>query len=66
MKGFRFNREDVGRILSWAYRKFYLRPKYVVKNIINGGFRTIARVAWRAIKSYLGIGNAEEVTVVQS
>jgi len=66
MKGFRFNREDAGRILSWAYRKFYLRPKYIVKNIINGGFRTVARIAWRAIKSYLGIGDSEEVAVVQS
>lgn len=53
MRGFKFTLEDAGRILSWAYRRFYLRPKYVARNMLNGNLKTIIEVVWRAIKSYL-------------
>jgi magnesium-protoporphyrin IX monomethyl ester (oxidative) cyclase len=55
MRGFRFKKEDVGRILSWAYRKFYLRPRYVARNIFNGGFKTILEIIWRALRGYIHV-----------
>ena len=59
MRGFKFTLEDVGRILSWAYRRFYLRPKYIARNIFNGSLKTIIEVIWRAIKSYLSRSSEE-------
>ena len=53
MRGFKFCLKDAGKILTWAYRKFYLRPKYMVRTIFNGGFRTISEIIWRAIRGYI-------------
>ena len=60
MRGFKFCLKDAGKMLTWAYRKFYLRPKYIAKTIFDGGFRTISEIIWRAVRGYISKGNSDQ------
>lgn len=51
IRGFMFTREIAGRLLSWAYRKFYLRADYIFRNIIKGRLETIGDIVSSAIKN---------------
>jgi len=39
MRGFHFTREQLGKMLTYAYRKFYVRLKFIMEEIRAGRFR---------------------------
>ncbi|MET1159805.1 MAG: radical SAM protein [Thermoprotei archaeon] len=47
MRGFYFTRKQLGRLLKYAYRKFYLRPKFVLREIGSNRFFGVIRVLAR-------------------
>ncbi len=53
MRGFHFRREDLFKIISWAYRSFYLRPRFILSQIRKGRLKTIWDIAYRALKGYV-------------
>ena len=53
MRGYHFTREQVARIISWAYRSFYLRPTFILTQMRKGRLGVIWDVAIRAIKGYI-------------
>ncbi len=53
MKGYHFERKVLFKLLSWAYRSFYLRPSFILHQIRRGRFKTMWDIASRAIKGYV-------------
>ncbi|WP_460126286.1 B12-binding domain-containing radical SAM protein [Stetteria hydrogenophila] len=44
MRGFHFTREQLGRVLKYAYRKFYLRPGFILRELRSGRLKDLAGV----------------------
>lgn len=53
MRGYHFERKALFKLLSWAYRSFYLRPSFILHQIRRGRFKTMWDIASRAIKGYV-------------
>ena len=53
MRGYHFEREVLFKLLSWAYRSFYLRPNFILHQIKKGRFKAMWDIASRAIKGYV-------------
>ncbi len=53
MRGYHFERKVLFKLLSWAYRSFYLRPSFILNQIKRGRFKTMWDIASRAIKGYV-------------
>ena len=51
MRGFKFTIKQLGKMLSWAYRNFYLRPQYLIKQILKGRLETMTDIVVSALKS---------------
>mgnify|MGYP000651506625 CR=1 FL=1 len=51
MKGFYFKPSDVARMLRYAYLRFYLRPKFLLRGIVKGGFSYVIRIFLRSCRS---------------
>ena len=53
MRGFHFTRKQLARILTYAYRKFYLRGKFVLEEIKSGRFKEISDLLVKEVFSWL-------------
>lgn len=53
MRGLYFTREVLSKLIGWAYRSFYLRPKYIFKNMLKGRLKTVGGVILNIVKKYL-------------
>lgn len=53
MRGFKFTREQLGRMITRAYRKFYLRFSFIRRQIGNGNFLDLLKVLGREASRYL-------------
>ncbi|MCD6323518.1 MAG: radical SAM protein, partial [Desulfurococcales archaeon] len=53
MRGFHFTIKELGRMLVYAYRKFYLRWQFIRDEIRAGRFRDIAGIIFKEILSIL-------------
>lgn len=51
MRGLYFTRQQLSALLSWAYRTFYLRPKFMVSQLLKGRIKTAIEIALKALKS---------------
>ncbi len=49
MRGYRFSLDDVRRLLHWAYQRFYLRPKYLVKEVLRHRIKNLFEVIKRGL-----------------
>ena len=49
MRGLHFTRKQVSTLLHWAYRTFYLRPKFMFKQLIKGRIGVVIDIALRAL-----------------
>jgi len=47
MRGFRFTREQLGKMLRYAYRKFYIRTKFIMEEIRAGRLKEIIGIILR-------------------
>lgn len=63
MRGFHFTRKQLSQLLSWAYRRFYLRPTYLLRHLIKGRLRMVWYLVVRAVKSRLGFRQAGAASV---
>ena len=59
MRGYSFTREEAGKMLKKAYRRFYLRPTFIISQARKGRLRTLLDIVARALKSYIS-RNSEE------
>lgn len=53
MKGFHFTRRQLERMLKHAYRKFYLRSKFIVRELKAGRLKDLASVLMRELFSWI-------------
>ncbi len=53
MRGYHFTRSQLARIISQAYRSFYMRPRFLLKQIKRKRLKTILQITTRIIKRYL-------------
>lgn len=51
MRGLYIGREQLAKLLGWAYRKFYMRPGYVLSQLAKRRLSTMIDIAIRAVKS---------------
>ncbi|MCE4599750.1 MAG: cobalamin-dependent protein [Desulfurococcales archaeon] len=53
MRGFKFTREDLKRVLKYAYRKFYLRTSFIFRELKSGRIRDLLGILGRELVRYL-------------
>ena len=53
MRGFNFTRQDLARMIKYAYRRFYLRLGFIAREIRRGRLRDLAGVIAREAARYL-------------
>ena len=53
MRGFQFTRKQLGRMLKYAYRRFYLRPSFLFRELRAGRLRDLLGVLSREIVSII-------------
>ncbi len=53
MRGFNFTREDLGRMIKYAYRKFYLRFSFISRELKKGRLKDLAGVIARELARYM-------------
>ncbi len=53
MRGFRFTRKQLERMLRYAYRRFYLRPRFILRELRAGRLGDIARIILRELFSWI-------------
>ncbi len=54
MRGFKFTRKDLARMIKYAYYHFYLRPKFLWRELKGGRFKEIFRIIAKNALSTLG------------
>jgi len=47
MRGYNFTVQDVERMLNYAYRYFYLRAKFIIRQLKRGVFKDMLKVLYR-------------------
>ena len=58
MRGFHFTRKELGRMLVYAYRRFYLRPKFILRELKAGRLKDLSIILLRELFSWI-----KEVTI---
>ena len=53
MRGFKFTRKQLERMLRYAYRRFYLRPRFILRELRAGRLGDIARIILRELFSWM-------------
>ncbi len=53
MRGFNFTRDDLGRMIKYAYRKFYLRFSFISRELKKGRLKDLAGVIARELARYM-------------
>ncbi|KSW12512.1 radical SAM protein [Pyrodictium occultum] len=53
MRGFHFTREDLGRMIKYAYRRFYLRPAFIGRELRAGRLRDLAGILFKEVFSWI-------------
>ncbi|MCE4628398.1 MAG: B12-binding domain-containing radical SAM protein [Desulfurococcales archaeon] len=53
MRGFNFTRDDLARMIKYAYRKFYLRLSFIGRELRRGRLKDLAGVLARELARYL-------------
>ncbi len=53
MRGLYLTRDQIGKLLGWAYRSFYLRPAFLFTQLARGRLKVMLEIAGRAIRSAL-------------
>jgi len=53
MRGFHFTKEQAGKMLTYAYRKFYVRFGFIANEIKAGRFKSIAGLITRELFSWI-------------
>jgi anaerobic magnesium-protoporphyrin IX monomethyl ester cyclase len=53
MRGFTWTREDLARMVKYAYRKFYLRGSFIIREFKRGRFKDLIGVLGRELTRYL-------------
>jgi len=53
MRGFRFTKEQAGKMLVYAYRKFYVRFGFIAREIRAGRFKDIASIITKELFSWI-------------
>jgi len=51
MRGAYIGRDQMNKLLGWAYRKFYMRPGYMLSQLRKNRLTTILDIASRAVRS---------------
>lgn len=53
MKGFKFTAQELGKMLTYAYRKFYLRLSFIARELRAGRLKELIPLLLREVKRYL-------------
>ena len=53
MRGFHFTRMQLSKMLTYAYRKFYIRSKFILNEIRSGRFKRIAGIILRELFKWI-------------
>jgi magnesium-protoporphyrin IX monomethyl ester (oxidative) cyclase len=53
MRGYSFTIEDVYKVLRYAYRAFYLRPKFLLREVLQGRVTTTVKTIFNAIAQWI-------------
>lgn len=53
MRGFHFTRKELGKMIKYAYRKFYLRSKFIIRELKAGRLKDLSGVLMREIFSWM-------------
>ncbi len=53
MRGFRFTRGELARMLKYAYRKFYLRPAFVLRELRKGRLKDLIGILFSELMSMI-------------
>ena len=53
MRGFHFTAKELGRMLMYAYRRFYLRPAFIVQEAVAGRLWSILKIVTNSLLSNL-------------
>ena len=53
MRGFKFTRKQLARMLQYAYRRFYVRPAFLLRELRAGRLMDILRILGRELASLL-------------
>ena len=51
MRGFHFTRQELGRMLKYAYRRFYLRPSFLYRELRAGRLKDLFSIIMREVVS---------------
>lgn len=54
MRGLYFTRKQLEKLLRYAYRKFYLRSKFILRELKSGRLKDLAGVLLRELFSWIG------------
>ncbi len=52
MRGFNFTREDLGKMIKYAYRRFYLRWSFILRELKKGRLKDLIGVLGRELARY--------------
>ncbi len=50
LKNFYMSAEEISKLLKYCYLRFYLRPRFVLKELRKGRFKVLFEVVMRAVK----------------
>jgi len=64
MRGFRFTREQLAKMLCLAYRKFYLRTKFVIRELRAGRLKDLSGILTRELLSLIREKLAQALRVI--
>jgi len=53
MRGFHFTKEQAGKMLIYAYRKFYVRFGFIAREVMAGRFKSIASLITKELFSWI-------------
>jgi len=53
MKGFHFTCDQLKKMLTYAYRKFYLRPKFIVRELRAGRLKDLMGILTKELFSLI-------------
>ncbi len=60
MRGYYFTRSQLEKMIAWAYRSFYLRPRFIISQFKKGRTKAIIEIILRTLKSYFKKQEIEE------
>ncbi|RUM48104.1 MAG: B12-binding domain-containing radical SAM protein [Hyperthermus sp.] len=53
MRGFKWSRRDLARMIKYAYRRFFLRPRFILREALEGRLWSTSRVVVKEVVNVL-------------